>query len=172
VPLHYNGGTMNEPPRHAAFELLSQWHVDAPIDSVWRALTQPEQWPRWWPYVRRVTPLVEGEADGLGSVKRFEWGSLLGYGLGFEVQTTEVARPHRLRGRALGELDGEGLWELQPDGATTRVRYLWRVDVTRPWMRAVAPLAAPLFRWNHNGVMRAGAEGLARHLGVRLLDAK
>jgi hypothetical protein len=29
------------------------------------------------------------------------------------------------------------------------------------WMRFIAPIAAPVFRWNHDGVMRAGAQGLA-----------
>jgi len=38
-------------------------------------------------------------------------------------------------------------------------------------MARLAPLARPIFEWNHNGVMRAGGEGLARHLGVRLLQA-
>jgi hypothetical protein len=28
------------------------------------------------------------------------------------------------------------------------------------------PLLAPVFAWNHHAVMRAGGEGLARHLGV------
>jgi hypothetical protein len=34
-------------------------------------------------------------------------------------------------------------------------------------MRALAPLLAPVFRWNHAGVMRAGEAGLARHLATR-----
>ena len=70
----------------------------------------------------------------------------------------------------LGELDGVGTWELMPDGDTTHVRYTWCVDLGSRWMRIAAPLMAPVFRWNHNGVMKAGARGLARHLGVELLD--
>ena len=61
--------------------------------------------------------------------------------------------------------------ELSPEGRGTHARYTWRVELTRPWMRVMAPMLAPVFRWNHNGVMRAGAEGLARHLGRRLLAA-
>jgi hypothetical protein len=36
-------------------------------------------------------------------------------------------------------------------------------------MNLVAPLAAPVFRWNHNVVMHQGGEGLAVLLGARLL---
>ena len=60
---------------------------------------------------------------------------------------------------------------MAPDGDTTRVRHTWCVDLASRWMRLVAPSAAPVFRWNHDGVMRAGARGLAGHLGVRLLAA-
>jgi uncharacterized protein YndB with AHSA1/START domain len=159
------------PTEATRFELVSHWHLAAPIDAVWQALKAAEQWPRWWRYVKSVKELRAGDADGLGTIRHFQWSSRLPYGVAFDVEVVEM-RPHRLmRGRARGQLDGEGLWELTPDGDTTRVRYTWCVDLKDRWMRRVAPLAAPVFRWNHNGVMRAGAQGLARHLGVRLIDA-
>jgi hypothetical protein len=36
-------------------------------------------------------------------------------------------------------------------------------------MRAVAPIARPVFSWNHRSLMAEGASGLARHLNARLL---
>ena len=36
-------------------------------------------------------------------------------------------------------------------------------------MNRLAPVARPLFAWNHDVVMRRGAEGLARLLGAQLL---
>jgi len=157
--------------RSARFELLTHWHLDAPIEAVWAELTHPEHWPAWWPYMLEATRVAEGAPDGLGAVTRLRLRSLIGYGMSVQMRTVQIKRPHRLRGRAHGEFDGEGLWELEADGATTRVSYLWSVDLKRPWMRLLTPLAAPLFRWNHRGVMQAGGQGLARHLGVRLLSA-
>jgi uncharacterized protein YndB with AHSA1/START domain len=153
------------------FELVSHWHLAAPIERVWEALKATEQWPAWWRYVKSVRELHPGDAEGVGAVRHIEWSSRLPYGVAFDVEVMEMQRPRHMRGRARGQLDGTGTWELKPDGDTTRVRYLWCVDLTTRWMRLSAPLMAPVFRWNHNGVMRAGAEGLARHLGVRLLDA-
>jgi hypothetical protein len=49
------------------------------------------------------------------------------------------------------------------------VRYTWSVSLGQSWMRRIAPLAAPLFRWNHNAVMRAGEIGLARHLNTNVI---
>ena len=51
------------------------------------------------------------------------------------------------------------------------MRYTWKVNLVEPWMRGVRLLAGPIFRWNHNAVMRAGAIGLARHLNVKLLSS-
>jgi hypothetical protein len=38
-------------------------------------------------------------------------------------------------------------------------------------MNAFGPLAKPAFAWNRHRIMRWGGEGLARHLGARLLAA-
>ncbi len=47
--------------------------------------------------------------------------------------------------------------------------YEWNVSTGKRWMNAVAPLARPVFAWNHDLVMRWGGEGLARELGLPLL---
>jgi hypothetical protein len=148
------------------FELITEWHIGAHLDAVWQALHHPDYWPRWWPYVRTVEKLRSGDAEGLGSVYRIEWTSRLLYHIAFDVETIEVVRYERIRGRARGQINGEGLWELWPEQSSTRVRYTWAVNLGQPWMRRIAPLAAPLFRWNHNAVMRAGAAGLKRYLGA------
>jgi uncharacterized protein YndB with AHSA1/START domain len=154
------------------YEYVSHWHLDVPPPLVWRALTEVERWPAWWPYVRRVQTLRPGsEDDGLGSVRRIAWGSRLPYGFTLDVECTQAQRHRLLRGAARGDLEGEGTWELEPGrGHTTHVRYTWRLTLNTRWMRLVAPLMAPVFRWNHERVMAAGARGLARHLGARLLS--
>ncbi len=152
--------------RVAHFDLVSHWRFAEPGERVWQALTHPEEWPRWWPFVRSVHTLRAGDADGLGSVRRIEWATRLPYRLVIEVEAVEVLRGERLRARSRGQLQGEGLWLLREEGGGTAVTYVWRVSLERPWMRALAPLLAPLFRWNHDAVMRAGQAGLARHLGA------
>jgi hypothetical protein len=80
-----------------------------------------------------------------------------------------VGRPARLGGVASGELAGTGRWRLYEEAGTTAVLYEWDVRTTRAWMNLLAPLARPIFAWNHNWVMGNGGEGLARLLGCRLL---
>ena len=40
---------------------------------------------------------------------------------------------------------------------------------SRAWMNRLAPVARPLFAWNHDAVMRQGAAGLAALLDAPLL---
>lgn len=150
------------------FSLTTVWHLDAPIGRVWDALHAVEEWPRWWKYVRAVEVIERGDANGLGAAHRFTWSSALPYQLSFTMRITELVEPTRMAGQAHGDLDGVGRWTLLENGGTTRVQYDWSVNTTRAWMRTLAPLLAPVFRWNHGKVMAAGGAGLAQHLAAGL----
>lgn len=148
--------------------LHSRWVLAAAPETVWGLLSAPEDWPRWWRYVRSVQRLQAGGAEGLGARHRFVWGSVLGYGFAFVITTTRVLRPSLLEGRASGDLEGVGTWTLAPQADGTCLGYRWAVALRRPWMRLSAPLLMPLFAWNHHAVMRAGAQGMANRLGCVL----
>ena len=156
---------MSMPSTH--FDLVSQWRIHAPVDRVWAALADPPSWPRWWPCVREVRMLHEGRADGVGTVRRIDWSTRLPYRLVLELEGVEAVRHQRLRGRSRGRFGGEGLWLLRAEPGFTDVTCVWRVTLKRRWMRWLAPLLAPVLRWNHDGVMRAGEAGLRRHLSQR-----
>jgi len=155
------------------YSFVTRWHVAAPIDSVWAVIAAAEEWPHWWRGVEKVELLAPGDATGVGAVRRFTWKSKLPYRLAFDMRTTLVERPLRMEGQAEGELQGFGIWTLAADPTApigTRVRYDWRVATTRRWMNLLAPLARPLFAWNHDVVMGWGAEGLARRLGCEVTN--
>lgn len=82
------------------------------------------------------------------------------------METTRVEPGSIIEGRAIGELEGAGRWQLSNDGAITIVRYDWKVETTKCWMNYLAPIARPIFKWNHNVVMRWGAEELAKRLAI------
>jgi uncharacterized protein YndB with AHSA1/START domain len=146
------------------FDLTSEWRLDAPLARVWAELTSPEAWPEWWRAVKKVETIRAGDANGVGAVRRFTWGTALPYSLSFNLTATRVEPMTLIEGEARGELDGTGRWTLAPDGAATKVRYDWMVDVTKPWQVALAPLLRPIFAWNHRVVMAWGLEGLTARL--------
>lgn len=153
------------------YVFLTAWRLTAPREAVFEAIHASERWPEWWDGVESVVKLEEGDAEGRGSLGRYAWRSAMRYRLDFEMRITHVDRPHALHGTAVGELEGTGNWWLFEDEGVTTVLFEWRVHTTRRWMNALAPIAQPVFRWNHDRLMRAGGHGLARHLGAELLSA-
>ncbi len=151
---------------HYSFTTI--WRLDAPVAAVWTALSEVERWPQWWRGVEAVIQLRAGDATGVGALHRYTWKSKLPYRLVFEMETTHVEPYRRLEGRAQGELQGTGCWRLSEAGGVTTARYAWNVQTTRAWMNLLAPVARPLFAWNHDVVMTWGGEGLARLLGAHL----
>lgn len=151
------------------YEFLSTWVLEAPRSQVWSAIEDASAWPEWWRGVVSSEELSHGDDDGVGRRYRVRWRSFVPYVLEFEFTVDDVDAPSYMAGRATGELEGTGVWRLLEDRGLTVVTYDWRVGTAVGWMNAVAPVARPVFRWNHDWVMARGAEGLARRLGVRLV---
>lgn len=155
----------------AEYAFLTAWRFPAPRERVFEVIHASERWPEWWRGVERVVKLEEGDDEGRGSLGLYVWRSRIPYRLEFQMRITRVDRPERMDGAAAGELTGTGSWRLFEDDEATTVLFEWRVRTTRAWMNALAPLAGPVFRWNHDWIMRQGGRGLARRLGTELLSA-
>ncbi|MEA2130343.1 MAG: hypothetical protein QOJ85_3234 [Solirubrobacteraceae bacterium] len=153
----------------AAYSFLTTWCVDAPIQPVWDLISSSERYPEWWKGVRNVTPLEPGGVNGVGALSRLEWRSKLPYSLEFDLRVTRSQPPYLIEAQASGELEGIGVWRLYDGPLGTAVIYSWDVSTTRRWMNRLAPIARPAFAWNHDYVMRQGAQGLATQLGAELV---
>jgi uncharacterized protein YndB with AHSA1/START domain len=153
----------------AEYAFLTTWLLEAPREQVWEAIYDQASWPQWWRGVEEAEEISPGDDGGVGTVARMVWKSLLPYRVEFEVTTTRIEYPHLLEGDAVGELSGVVRWRLYAQDGATAVLYEWNVATTKAWMNLLAPLARPVFAWNHDWVMAHGGEGLARLLGCRLL---
>jgi hypothetical protein len=153
------------------YAFLTTWLLDSPRLPVWEAIHDQAGWPSWWRGVEEAVELRPGDGDGVGSISRMVWKSLLPYRVSFEVTTTRVERPNLMEGHAVGELEGIGRWRLYEQDGVTAVLYEWNVATTRPWMNRLSPLLRPVFEWNHDWVMARGGEGIAGLLGCSLLAA-
>lgn len=153
----------------ADYRFLTTWLVDAPIGPVWDAIYAIDRWPEWWRGVERVDELFHGEGDGEGTIYRHVWRSKIPYAVTFTVTVTHVVKPHLIEASAEGGLAGTGTFRLFEAPNGTAVTYDWAVRTTKGWMNAVAPLARPVFAWNHHAVMKNGGVGLARLLDTTLI---
>jgi uncharacterized protein YndB with AHSA1/START domain len=150
----------------ADYRFETTWRLPASPTDAWDLLVDAEGWPRWWPSVRRVEQLTPGSPGGVGRRLRYHFRTRLPYTLTFEAELVEMTEPTRLVAVASGELAGTWTCDLAQDGESVVVRHVWAVSTTRRWMNALAPLARPVFSWNHASLMREGGYGFAAHLGT------
>ena len=152
----------------AEYHFVSIWQIQAPIERVWEEIYHAERWPSWWKYVVGVDELEPGAANGVGRRLHLLFRTRLPYTLGFDVRVTRVQPPSELVAETTGELEGTGRWTLTSVDGGTRVRYNWDIRTTRRWMNLLAPVGRQAFSWNHDELMREGAQSLARRLDVDL----
>lgn len=153
----------------AVYEFQTVWLIRGPLESVWKLIYDSDKWPEWWPGVEQVERLSEGDANHVGAIHRYTWKSKLPYRLTFEMRLTRVEPMRLIEGEAIGELAGIGRWQFAKEGDNTRVTYDWRVETTKAWMNVLAPIARPIFRWNHDVVMNWGGQALAKRV-ARIRD--
>lgn len=155
--------------RTIEYQFYTVWRIDAPLQSVWAAIHDSSRWPQWWKHVEQVAQIEAGASDGQGAVQRYTWKGKLPYRLVFDVRVTRIEPLVALEGEASGDLEGTGRWRFSTERDITIIHYHWNVRTRRGWMNALAPLARPLFQWNHDAVMREGGESLARLLDAQLV---
>ena len=151
---------------HGRFVFVDEWRIAATPEVVWPVLTDLATWPQWWPSVRRVTQVAAANGS---SRWEFHFHTRLPYDMRF---TAAVLRDDlALTGGATvtGRMAGEAAWHAAPVDGGTLVRFDWEVRPQVAWMRAVSPLARPVFSWNHRSLMSEAAFGLARRLDTALL---
>jgi hypothetical protein len=125
---------------------------------VYTVLDHAENYPRWWPQVREVTPV--DDRSGLIRIR-----SVLPYDI---TVTARSARRDPVAGvleiEMSGDLDGWARWTFDAAGVGTRARYDQEVRVRTRLLRRFAVPGRPFFRANHALMMRAGQRGLRAHL--------
>jgi hypothetical protein len=157
--------------RNNYYKFTTQWKIAAPINDVWFAIYESLEWPEWWKGVEEVKLVKENDATGINGIRKYVWKSLLPYTLSFKMQLIAKEDFKFLKGIAFGELEGDGTWYFKEENNVTMVQYNWNVKTNKAWMNYFAFIFKPLFKLNHDVVMKWGAEGLAKKLNAKLISA-
>lgn len=131
--------------------LETAWVFESPLEPLWDALFEVGRWGGWWPGLERCERLGAGDPWGVGARFGQVWRLAPSEAVALEVQVSEAIAPHLLE---LHTSRGFGRWTLAEEGGLTLVHHTWAAEGAAAW--------APL--------LRAGAEGLARHLGLCLKE--
>jgi len=104
---------------------------------------------------------LDVEADGPPEVARVSrhFKGRLPYTLRTESRIVRLEPPHEVEAHVTGDLSGRAIWTLTETGRV-HVRFDWRVNADRGFIRVLTPVLRPLFRWNHNWAIARAMEGL------------
>jgi hypothetical protein len=141
------------------YRFRSLWSVRATTVRVFDALVDLANYPAWWPDIRSVRQVDDDTAEVVCR-------STLPYVLNFRLHRAEEDSARGLmRVDMTGDLEGyvqAVVASHRTSGALLDISQ--RVIVTKPLLRAFAPVARPLFRANHALMMRRGQRGFRAYL--------
>jgi len=142
------------------------WHFAVPPDRLWDRLRAVEEYPSWWPWLRRFHA-----ADGFesGSSWRCVVAPPLPYVVRFTVALDRVEPPERVAATVDGDIRGtaELLVREEPEGSSVRLRS--GLAPADPVMRRFAAFAPALVGWGHDWVLDQGGRQF-RHRALESLD--
>jgi|ERR1051326_497344 hypothetical protein len=147
------------------YHFVDRWRVEGSIEEVADILEDALSLARWWSSVYfEVEELEPGGEHGIGKLISLRAGGWLPYTLRINFRTVESRYPNGFSMDATGDLEGKGIWILEPDGPFVNVTYDWTIRANKPVIEKLSFLLKPIFRSNHNWTMKRGEESLKLEL--------
>jgi len=137
-----------------SYRFITRWRFQATADAIYSILSEPTEYPRWWP---SVYLMVRQLAPGHVRLLTRGW---LPYRLRWDATNVEAHPPSRLTIRASGDFKGEGVWSIVKDGEFCDVTFDWKVNAIKPLLRYLTFLLRPAFEANHRWAMEQGSRSL------------
>ncbi len=151
-----------------AFDIESEWMLDAREDEILDILDDPMSLTRWWsPVFMRGELISAGDRNKVGLTARFYTKGLLPHTFQFTARIDRLDERREMRIFTWGDFDGRGDIRLCGAGERTLVRIRWRTSVYQPYIRSLIRLFKPVFTANHRWAMRRGREGLQAEIRRR-----
>jgi hypothetical protein len=138
--------------------MISRWRVKASAEEVFEILSQPLEYPRWWPSV-----YLSARPAGRDRVALHTRG-WLPYKLSWEATEIESRAPYLLSVQASGDLMGRGVWSVVPDGEFCDITFDWKVEADKPLLKRLSFVLKPAFEANHRWAMEQGLRSLELEL--------
>lgn len=155
------------------YHFITSIELAARPHQIWETLAKSEDWVDWWRWLQEAEVLETGDPAGIGHRVRHQVSSPLRYRLTYEGEVTHAEEDVASRFRADGDLRGLGQFSLKAMSQTsTLITFHWLVETPKRWMNLLAPLARPLFVWNHHRLMEDFAKDLADALPADLLGVR
>jgi hypothetical protein len=140
------------------YRFRSVWTLRVPAGEVFEVVTDPGTYPLWWPDIHGVGRVDDDTAEVVCK-------SVLPYALVFRMHRTEQdLQAGRLLVGMTGDLEGTCRSTVVQRPQGVQLEIVQDVVVNKALLRALAPVARPVFRANHAAMMWRGQRGLRSFL--------
>jgi hypothetical protein len=125
------------------------WTVPLERGALWDAVAETGRYDDWWPWLHDYRParLVAGERAQATIAPP------LPYRLRLGLEVSRAEPPARVEAVVSGDLTGVADLRFVPVPDGTEIRLQWEVELTRPGLRAIEPVARPVLRWGHDWIV-------------------
>jgi hypothetical protein len=131
--------------------------LDVTPETVWTAMSDVDQYQRWWPWLARF--------DGTALETGQRWHCVvqppLPYRVSFTVILEQVDTAVTAAATLRGDIVGEARIDLVGNGASSELRLRSSLAPSRPALQALAAVARPVVTFGHNWVLDTGARQFA-----------
>ena len=130
-----------------------RFEFDAAPPALWAALGSVDDYPRWWPWLRRF----DARALAPGEEWRCTVKPPLPYVVRFTIRFDEVEVERRIDATVRGDIEGPAQLLIEPSAGGSAVTLTSSLRPTNTVLKAAALLGRPLVRYGHDWVLDIGA---------------
>lgn len=145
--------------------LDGRYHFDGSPDEVFHTMSQVEDFPAWWRWLRNYE--IENGGLAPGGVLRGLVVPPIPYTFHVSILVDDLDPGSFIRARLRGDLHGDAaVWLVDhPVGCELTIR--WDVEMRKPSMRAAARFCRPLLVWGHDHVIEVAVRRFRLALDAR-----
>jgi len=142
------------------FRFDRSWRFDGvPAERLWDAVSSPQRFPAWWPWLDDADLPATLEA---GVVARFTVRPPLPYALRFAVTIDDVVPGSRVDATVDGDVGGPASLEVATVDGGSEARLVWSLAIRRPLLARVERVARPAMVYGHDLVVALGVRQFRR----------
>ena len=130
-----------------------RFEFDAAPPALWAALGSVDDYPRWWPWLRRF----EARALAPGEEWRCTVKPPLPYVVRFAIKFGKVEVEQRIDATVRGDIEGPAQLLIEPSSGGSAVTLTSSLRPTNTVLKAAALVGRPLVRYGHDWVLDIGA---------------
>ena len=134
------------------FKLDRRFEFRLPPDDLWSRLTRIEDFPRWWPWLRRI----DGDGFVEGGITHIAVAAPVPWLLRLELLVTDLVVGESVGVDVAGDLRGDASLSVASTAGGSAVHMGWSVSPSSPPLRVATRMTYPLVVFGQNWVVSAG----------------